>query len=110
MAVTVRNDSYSVFNTFFLIFCVLLTFSVCSEEESLYNDDKAIVLLNYANFEETISNKHHNWFVEFYARWCGHCIRFAPTWEELAQNTSGKSSFVQHCQSLTMTDNGLDQE
>ncbi|ALC48885.1 prtp [Drosophila busckii] len=41
-----------------------------------------VVDLNEDSFAKHVSSGNH--FVKFFAPWCSHCQRLAPTWEELA--------------------------
>ncbi|MCP3665503.1 MAG: hypothetical protein GY696_23905, partial [Gammaproteobacteria bacterium] len=54
-----------------------------------------VVELTDANFESKTSTGA--WFVKFYAPWCGHCKKLAPTWEELAASlVSDPDNHVAH--------------
>lgn len=56
----------------------------------LYSEnDVGITLLDNHNFKKTVLHSQTAWMVEFYSSWCGHCIRFAPTFKELTTFTEG---------------------
>nr|AYP63838.1 thioredoxin domain-containing protein 5-like protein [Haliotis discus discus]QCW12717.1 thioredoxin domain-containing protein 5 [Haliotis discus discus] len=61
-----------------LSFCAVFGAAVADSEHGEEAHSYSAEALN----ENVIKNKH---FVMFYAPWCGHCKRLAPTWDELAK-------------------------
>merc|ERR1719215_1980719 len=57
-----------------------------------------VVTLTDANFEEltkaTAGTSKHDWFVEFYAPWCGHCKAMESTWSKLGKRLGESDSNV----------------
>lgn len=75
---------------------ILLKFATINEavpfgSNSLYEPTDHITLLNHLNFKSTVLGTSCAWLIEFYSSWCGHCINFAPTFKNVAEDVKGNS-------------------
>jgi len=59
-------------------------------EEKETESPKGAVELTIDNFKDHVATGDH--FVKFYAPWCGHCQRLAPTWDNLAKSVEHDTS------------------
>ncbi|XP_066991442.2 dnaJ homolog subfamily C member 10 [Anabrus simplex] len=42
-------------------------------------------------FESKVVGSKDTWLVDFYAPWCGHCVAFAPEFQQVAQKLEGRA-------------------
>ncbi|KRX27025.1 Sulfhydryl oxidase 1 [Trichinella nelsoni] len=61
-------------------------------DKGLFTEEDQVDILGQTNFDKIIYNQPVLYIVLYYNRWCGHCISFAPTYKEFAQQTAGKCS------------------
>jgi len=66
---------------------------VKSEELPESNDGPVKVAVG-KNFDELVTNSDKDVLIEFYAPWCGHCKKLAPTWEELGDTLKDEDSLT----------------
>lgn len=70
-----------------------LTPHMKSQPEPETQDGPVTVLVGNS-FEKLVLDKEKDVFVEFYAPWCGHCKKLAPTWDELGEKYKSVNGVV----------------
>ncbi|UYV80089.1 PDIA3 [Cordylochernes scorpioides] len=55
------------------------------------NNDGPVKVAVAKNFQELVTDSEKDVLIEFYAPWCGHCKKLAPTFEELGTAMKGEN-------------------
>jgi protein disulfide-isomerase A1 len=59
------------------------------------SQDEPVFVLVGKQYDEIVTNRgDKNVFVEYYAPWCGHCKKLAPTWTELGEKFADRDDVV----------------
>ena len=86
---------YIISFLYFFIFCI--EFIHCNDPEiknnGLYKStDNIIIVKGDVTYNNTVINSNTVLIIEYYNSWCGHCVRFVPTWKLLANDIKGNKS------------------
>jgi len=76
----------------FGVLTVVLLWTNCAYAEQIYSKEDDVILLNASSFNRTVLGTPHAWLVEFFSSWCGHCVRYAPVYKQLATDIKGTQS------------------
>lgn len=58
-------------------------------DAGLYSTSDQIILLAKNNVKSVLVNSTAAIVAEFYASWCGHCVKFSPVYKGLAMDIKG---------------------
>ena len=61
----------------FTLLLAAIMLSFCLAEGDLAD---AVVILTADTFQAQVLDSEKTVFVKFYAPWCSHCVKLAPTW------------------------------
>lgn len=73
---------------------ILLTVIIPTLNGSLY-DNSYVTNLNSGNFAQLVFGQDHIVIVNFYLRFCGHCVSFSELWKESAEDIKEWKPVVQ---------------
>ena len=76
----------------FSLFLSISLFATSSLADPLDVEGSDVLKLTTGTFDKTVypaSDSPVVWYVEFYAPWCGHCQKLAPTWEKIGTELKG---------------------